>query len=812
MLRKVLFRTTALTLLLCATQCGPQSGDPLSTIHQAQETAAFQNTGALPRGQSVHTETLLTDNTVLLTGGVSEPFYDYARPAQSISVIYNPTLGTFSFRGSMSVARALHTATRLGNGQVLIAGGENDGDNSLASAELYNSGTGLFTLTGSMSVARQGHTATLLDDGTVLVVGGYSTAGGGLTATAEIYNPTTGTWQRTAGNLVAARQAHTATRLNNGRVLIAGGYGASGALASAEIYDPATGTFSSTGNLRQARFLHRSVLLANSRVLLTGGGNFDSLASAELYDSVTGTFSLTGSMAAARQLHTITLLGNNQVLVTGGSPSFQSQTALTSAELYDPVGGQFRPAGDMGTARERHTATALQTGQILIAGGHNTSNALFAELYTPTSVTVTVNPPSVTVPQGGTTTFTATVTGANSAGAVWSASCGTLNPTSTSNSTTPVTFTAPATTGTCIVTAASSDSPSQFATATVTVVNGLATVGRSTHTATLLGNGNVLLAGGTSIPYVAYAQPAQASADIFYAATGLVSATGSMQTPRALHTATALTDGRVLITGGEQTGFDSLASAETYNAGTGLFTSTGSMLTARQAHTATRLNDNRVLIVGGYNGNAGQLLASAELYDPATGTFSATGSLNTARQLHTATMLSDGRVLVIGGFSGAPAASAEIYDPATGTFTVTGSLATARLLHRAALLNNGNVLVCGGSGSLGTGDPSLASCELFDVAAGTFGPAGNLSVGRQVCTMTVLSDGRVVVAGGSDAFQSLSALSSVEIYTPGSGFSAGASLSFARERHTATRLNDGRVFFVGGHNTSNVLMAEIASY
>ncbi|HEX2571609.1 MAG TPA: kelch repeat-containing protein [Polyangia bacterium] len=798
---------------MCAAQCGPQGGDPLS-IHQAQETAAFQNTGALPVGQSAHTETLLTDNTVLLAGGVPQPFNDYARPAQSISVIYNPNLGAFFFRGNMSVARALHTATRLASGQVLIAGGENTGSNSLETAELYNPGPGQFSLTGSMSVPRQGHTATLLNDGTVLVVGGYSRTA--LTATAEIYNPATGQWRRTAGDLGVARQAHSATLLSNGRVLIVGGYGVGGALASAEIYDPATDRFTPTGNLRQARFLHRSALLGNGRVLVTGGGNFDSLASAELYDPVTGTFSLTGSMAARRQLHSLVVLGNGQVLVAGGSPSFQSQTALITAELYDPIGGQFRPAGNMGTARERHTATllgGLQAGQVLIAGGHNTSNALTAELYTPTSVTVTVSPPSATVALGGTTTFTATVTGAATTGVTWSASCGSVSPTTTPNSTTPVTFTAPATPGTCTVTAASSDSPSQFATATVSVVNGLATVGHSTHTATLLNNGNVLIAGGTDSPYTDFARPAQARADLYDPARGLVVATGSMNAARVLHTATLLNDGRVLVTGGEQTGSDSLASAETYNPGTGIFSTTGSMASPRQAHTATRLGNGRVLIVGGYNGNNGQVLASAELFDPATGTFSATGSLNVGRQLHTATMLADGRVLILGGSNGIPLASVEIYDPATGTFSVAGNLVTARILHRATRLNDGRVLVTGGSNSTRTGADSLVSAEIYDPATGTSALTANMLAGRQAHTATVLSDGRVVLAGGSDFFQSLSALASVEIFNPSTGtFTAGPALAIARERHSATLLNDGRVFIVGGHNSANALMAEVSTY
>src|SRR5215216_5722485 len=184
--------------------------------------------------------------------------------------------------------------------------------------------------------------------------------------------------------------------------------------------------------------------------------------------------------------------------------------------------------------------------------------------------------------------------------------------------------------------------------------------------------------------------------------------TASLNTPRFYHTATLLSDGKVLVaSGGGQQSFPypELLSAELYDPATENWTFTGSLNNARVLHTATLLLNGNVLVAGGYPNHDHSGKGRAELYDPATGNWTVTGSMNFGRTQHTATLLFDGRVLVVG--SGESPDTAELYDPAMGTWTATGSLNSGRSAHTATLLPNGNVLVAGG-------DPGITGAELYD--------------------------------------------------------------------------------------------------
>jgi hypothetical protein len=298
---------------------------------------------------------------------------------------------TRSFTGSMGAQRALHSATLLNNGEVLVAGGRNRLLYGLGSAELYNPSTGIFTSTGNLNNRRSDHSATLLRDGKVLIAGGDDTVfmNSGTQrfclSGAELYDPSTGTFTLT-GSMHSQRcgglyPEFTATLLDNGMVLIAGGGDLNGLTSAAELYDPSTGTFSVTGSINTPRFGHTATLLPTGEVLIAGGinstGNY--LASAELYNPSTGTFTPTGSMKTTRELHTATLLSSGQVLVAGGENSNLVFPFISGAELYNPSTGKWSSTGSLNTGRFDHTATLLNNGQVLIAAG--AARLASAELY-----------------------------------------------------------------------------------------------------------------------------------------------------------------------------------------------------------------------------------------------------------------------------------------------------------------------------------------------------------------------------------------------------------------------------------------------
>jgi Putative Ig domain/Galactose oxidase, central domain len=337
-----------------------------------------------------------------------------------------------------------------------------------------------FAATGGMGTARYSHTATLLNDGKVLVTGGHDLTGNQF-ATAELFNPTSSSFTPT-GSMGTARQAHTATLLNNGKVLVMGGLDVNdNGLATAELFDPTNGSFAPTGSLETARGWHTATLLKDGKVLVTGGSDAtgNPLATAELFDPTSGTFTPTGSMAIPRKLHTATLLTNGKVLVAGGTDNIGN--AFAEAELFDPTSGTFSPTGNMQSPRWFHKATLLNDGKVLVTGGVvdvNGNVLATAELFDPASAS-----------------FTPT---------------------------------------------------------------GSMGIGRARHTATLLNDGQVLVAGGDDATGFTLA-----TAELFDPTSGSFAPIGSMTTRRKLQTATLLNDGKVLVAGGDD-GFSTLATAELY--------------------------------------------------------------------------------------------------------------------------------------------------------------------------------------------------------------------------------------------------------
>jgi hypothetical protein len=308
-------------------------------------------------------------------------------------------VGTFIPAGDMSVPRRWHTATRLQNGKVLVAGCA-----GTTSAELYDPATRLFTPTGSMTAVRCGHSATPLADGRVLIAGGDASG----RRSAEVYDPADGTFRAT-GDMMGDQIGHTATLLPNGNVLIAGGISSTCCLPAQvnnpELYDAVSGTFRLTGAFAGSGNIYvtggpaisAAVALPDGRILIAGE------PTSELYNPITGTFQLTGAMTTPCWGEwkpgyiggrTVTLLTSGLVLLTGGG--HEDCGRFADAELYDVVTGSFTAIGPMTRRRANHSATLLRDGIVLIAGGENSCNQVpcfgtqaSAEVFDPSDRTFT---------------------------------------------------------------------------------------------------------------------------------------------------------------------------------------------------------------------------------------------------------------------------------------------------------------------------------------------------------------------------------------------------------------------------------------
>jgi N-acetylneuraminic acid mutarotase len=340
-----------------------------SSVTQQANAASFTTTGTLSSSRAGHSTTLLRNGTVLVAGGFN------GTVRLSSSELYEPATGGWTASGALTTGRTTHTAVLMSNGKVLVAGGHVSTAGSTPTCEIYDPAARTWTQTGAMATARGNHTATVLLNGKVLVAGGFNRNTGSPVSTAELYNPATGTWTA-AGALATARDYHTATLLLDGKVLVAGGApdtAGYSSLSSAEVYDPDSRTWTAIGSMFFARQAHTATLLPDGRVLVAGGGNVGYFTSgAEIYDPSSGTWGPTGALGTARGIHTATLLPDGRVLAAGGNHNNINEplTALSSAELYDPATGTWTASGSLNAARSTHTATLLPGGQVVIAAGY----------------------------------------------------------------------------------------------------------------------------------------------------------------------------------------------------------------------------------------------------------------------------------------------------------------------------------------------------------------------------------------------------------------------------------------------------------
>ncbi|MEZ4309529.1 MAG: kelch repeat-containing protein [Polyangiaceae bacterium] len=350
-------------------------------------------TGSMVTGRYSNTATLLSSGKVLVAGGSK------AGVQLKAAELYDPNSGTWASTADMLEARVEPTANALPNGKVLVAGGSNFG-NPLATTEIYDPATGAFSAALPMATPRQFHTATSLSSGKILVAGGRSTdvyCPGVTCATAELYNPVTATWS-SAPSMPFTKESHTATLLQDGRVLVVGGasWGVCGNGTSysapsiaVRIYDPMTDAWTSAPSLpgNTGRTLHTSALLPNGQVLVAGGNtgscncnvippcSVAAVKTALMFDPINPGWTSTGDMFKARLRHTSTALATGDyVLVTGGDQ------ASIGVEVYSIQQGVWLSLPPLISEHYQHTATLLPDGNVLVAGGGIPDNA-FAELY-----------------------------------------------------------------------------------------------------------------------------------------------------------------------------------------------------------------------------------------------------------------------------------------------------------------------------------------------------------------------------------------------------------------------------------------------
>jgi N-acetylneuraminic acid mutarotase len=690
-------------------------------------------TGSLNEGRRDPRLVLLQNGKVLVAGGY------YNNPSVR-SELYDPDNGTWTYTGSLFTGRGAHTATLLQNSKVLVTGGQVANDAITATAELYDPATGTWTTTGSMTAERVEHTAILLTNGKLLVIGGYNVTG--ILNSTELYDPATGAWSNT-GSMNVIRLGARATMLQNGKVLVVGGIGPFGRpTETCELYDPLTGTWSLTGGMFNRRYSHQVVILQNGKVLVMGGDQdtrFNPiLDSAELYDPATGLWSQTDNMTDFRATHTATLLPNGKVLVAGSGFS-----SYTSAELYDPTTARWTTTSDMTQERAYGLAAILlSNGKVLVVSNQNAPEDATAELYDPNSPGKWSNTGSMNAARWA---HTATllqngkvlVTGGNGGNNV-------LNSTELYD---------PA------IGIWRMSSPLQTA--------------RRNHTATLLANGKVLVVGGfisSSIPgpngatNPAINAMATVSAELYDPATGIWTTVGSLNTARGNHTATLLLNGKVLVAGGIN-GVTVLASAELYDPNTGNWSPTGGFSPGRTNHTATLLQNGKVIAAFGLGG-----LGEVQSYNPATGIWNLAGATFPPTAYHTATLLQDGTVLTTGGLWVEstsfirPLSDCDIHDPFTGSWLPTNDLNVARFNHTATLLPvTGQVLITGGDNFY---SGTINRAELYTPVSGRWRFTDSMNTPRELHTATLLPNGKVLVAGGANNSQSLN---SAELYDQAQG-------------------------------------------
>jgi N-acetylneuraminic acid mutarotase len=700
------------------------------------------------------TASLLANGTILFVG---DDLYAYSTAPTSVlaahsTEVFDPLTGTFSEAAEMNTTHTVGQAQlTFSNGKVFVCGGQSAalivggngvpeaGYSPITDTETFDPAANVWTTVANMNAARSGHTATLLQSGKVLAVGGEDSGGNAINSV-EIYDPVADTWT-SAASLNAARFGHTAILLNDGTVLVMGG-----GTNTNEIYDPATNTWKAVANLLTSRYGYTVTLLSNGKVLITGGvGNSTgkTINSTEIYDPATNLWSNGASMNATRFDHSATLLPDGKVLVAGGQSGQYYYPTLT-AEIYDPAANSWTNVASMHVERFKHIAVLLPNGKLLVAYGP--ANGSFspgatgsadsqgsAETYDPAANTWTASGMTMQLPGFSTTKL------ANGQMLLVGG---------------PSPSTAGASTFTQIF---------NPATNTWSVAAPLNTA-REYHTATLLQNGKVLVVGGDStIDYTLYFPPMYppvlASVELYDPATNAWTTEASLITGRTAHTATLLPNGKVLVAGGVDSNGVLVTTAEIYDPNANTWAAAGTLITPRYQHTATLLNTGKVLLAGGNSNPISSLTATplnaAELYDPAANSWTATPNMPLSVAAPSSILLSNGTVVLAGGVGVVPGIGTIgpipgvlSYTPSTNSWSQLAAMNYQRSQNAATLLSNGQILVTG----IGLNGYGSVRSEIYTPSSNTWTNGAPLNLPRGLHTSTLLDDGRVMIVGGSPAY------------------------------------------------------------
>ncbi len=837
--------------------------------------------GAMSATRFNHTATLLKTGSVLLCGGQNS-----GGTMNSSCDLYDPATNLFSAAGSLQAARAAHTATLLPDGRVYVAGGYDvsaSPSRYLVTTEVYNPGTNGFLSASPLISARAFHTATMLGSGKVLIAGGFNgrnlKANIGILDSTEIYDPISDSVVP-AQPMQVRRQGHTAILDPGGEVSLYGGLGNQTTSYLTAISALLAGGSNVTGTpgvvpvsnvtggslifpmdfslgVRSSGVIQEGYVFFSSPSVNFGAGvayftpgnaetvsglRVDLAGTSVVCDITDGTCGhIRKTVTPVGMAGTYTLYPQSVGLTSMGSFTGSVQLSGTlseSAPQQNLVAG-----GSSITGQTRITGLpAVLIGADITAGTFVLSGG---SLSNTSSFTVTLDGGSFSVPAGttieddgagGARTEEVTVTISNLTGrANWAGSTG-------QQFTSPLQWTSqypPPSQSGLLGTLTFTASPINLANQTfvaegaTVVIRGMfygdeeaykpqtnawvyhyqGSTPKFSHTATLTPDGDIAVFGGKSCANATCSSLAALGVGPIRipALPAWTALSGGLSARRANHTATLLPDGRILAAGGSN-GPNVERTADLFDPVTRTFAQTGSMRDVRALHTASLLPNGRVLVAGGFSTSATSTgsINGAEVYFPDTGVWRPTSVMASSRSNHTALNLADGNVMVVGGYAGGSyLASAEVYYSTAGVWRALPSMSGGRARHTATLLQDRRVLVVGGVNSAGV----LGTAALYNPATGAWSAASPLAAGAisHSHSATLLPDGRVLVAGGNDGFGEIN-LS--QIYDPASDSwsQTDNTLGAGRFNHTATVLPNGIVLVAGGAQGGNNMISTVETF